>query len=268
MASRPPAPALRGIVASYCSYEESTPGFTRRREIATDIVPVIIGLGPPIGVGSVDDDGPLEPHRVFVAGLGDSCSLVESPGHQHGVEIYFTPTGARRFLGCSMDELTGQVFELEDVIGAPARRLAEALDGLTDPQDRFDLLDAMICRRVAPAAPVPAAVEWAWRSLVAAGGRVPVRRLTEEIGWSHRHLVSQFRTHVGLAPKLAARVLRFRRAVDLLQRDDGRRLAEIAYDCGYADQAHLNRDFRQFAGSAPTDFLARRLPDGGGVQGH
>ena len=78
-------------------------------------------------------------------------------------------------------------------------------------------------------------------------------------GWSRRHFGERFREHVGLAPKPAARVLRFRRALALLERDDGARLGEIALDCGYYDQAHLNRDFRAFAGSAPGDHLSRRL---------
>jgi AraC-like DNA-binding protein len=68
-----------------------------------------------------------------------------------------------------------------------------------------------------------------------------------------------------MPPKTLARVLRFKHALGLLQRDDGARFAEIAETCGYYDQAHLNRDFRAFAGAPPTDFLARRLPDGGGI---
>ena len=43
------------------------------------------------------------------------------------------------------------------------------------------------------------------------------------------------------------------------------RFAEIAYECGYYDQAHLNRDFREFAGTTPGDYVRRLLPDGGGV---
>ena len=41
----------------------------------------------------------------------------------------------------------------------------------------------------------------------------------------------------------------------------------ISHTCGYYDQAHLIRDFKQFTGSAPTEFALRRLPDGGGVKG-
>jgi AraC-like DNA-binding protein len=70
-----------------------------------------------------------------------------------------------------------------------------------------------------------------------------------------------------MPPKALARILRFDRVAERLLAVTEPRLAEVAYDCGYYDQAHLNRDSREFTGATPSAYLARRLPDGGGVTG-
>ncbi|WP_174531163.1 helix-turn-helix domain-containing protein, partial [Micromonospora maritima] len=58
----------------------------------------------------------------------------------------------------------------------------------------------------------------------------------------------------GYGPKTLARILRMRRALDLAHA--GAPLAEVAARTGYADQAHLTRDVREFAGMPPTRLLA------------
>ena len=74
-----------------------------------------------------------------------------------------------------------------------------------------------------------------------------------------------FREQVGVSPKLLGRILRFQRAVSSAGSGPG--WAEIAVRCGYYDQAHMVRDFHQFAGASPGEFARRKLPDGGGVLG-
>lgn len=270
MAFRSPWPALAPFVQHYVGWDETTPAPLRRRELPIGAIPVIISFGPSFELLDPHDEehGPRRRRVSFVAGLHDAFSVVEHQGVSRGVEIYFTPLGARRFFGLPLGEVAQQVVELEDVLGTrTAAELVERLATAPGWAERFALLDATIVARLAEAVEPPASVAWAWRRLTETDGRLPIAALAQEIGCSRRHLVAQMREQIGLPPKTIARVLRFNRAVSLLQRDDGARFAEIAADCGYYDQAHLNRDFRAFAGDAPTAFLARRLPGSAGYAG-
>lgn len=117
--------------------------------------------------------------------------------------------------------------------------------------------------RPRPLSGISPEVGYAWGQLLAAGGLVSVAELAAETGWSERHLRSQFRIETGLTPKAAARVIRFDRARRRLQRlasaGDRGSLAALAADCGYYDQAHLDREFRALAGCPPTRWLAEEF---------
>jgi methylphosphotriester-DNA--protein-cysteine methyltransferase len=103
-------------------------------------------------------------------------------------------------------------------------------------------------------------VRWAWRRLVRSGGAVPIGALAREVGWSHKHLITKFRQQVGLAPKTAARLVRFEHVWRRLGDGGPAHWDRIAADGGYADQSHLIRDFREFTGGSPAEFLARSTP--------
>jgi len=94
------------------------------------------------------------------------------------------------------------------------------------------------------------------------GGTVPVRDVARNVGWSERHLSARFTREIGLRPKTAARVIRFQRARRVLQRNVGAgrpNIAGVAAECGYFDHAHLIRDWQQFTGLAPTDWIAHEF---------
>jgi AraC-like DNA-binding protein len=282
MVSQAAAPRLRRHVLGYCGYEEETVGFSRRRELPSGEVVLIIGFGPKLETTYphlAPDRGST--HRSFVAGLHETHCLVATPGNQVGIQLNLTPLGAHLLLGLPMHELTNRVVELDDLLGADGELLVEQLHDAPDWQARFALLDEVLVRRLDAARPASPDVAWAWRRLVDTGGRLPVGELCEELGCSRKHMLRRFNEQIGVAPKTYARVLRFQRAVHMLGHRDGaswldeRELGagrwltwgEIALECGYFDQAHMNRDFRQFAGASPGELAACLLPDSGGLAG-
>lgn len=261
-----PCAALRAYVRGYCGYFESAAGLTSRVEPSSSTVGLIVGFGPPVGIAYPSHRcGSTARVTSFVAGLHDSYAVAESTGWQQGVQIELTPIGAHMLLGVPMDSLANCVIELEQILGRFAARLAEQLYETASWQGRFDLLDGAIAGRLADAREPSPAVGWAWRRLTETDGRLSIGALAGELGSSRQYLATRFREEVGLPPKTLARILRFQRAIRLLERDDEARLTRVAHECGYHDQSHFNRDFRAFAGATPSEFRARRLPDGAGV---
>jgi AraC-like DNA-binding protein len=265
-ATRRPHPRLRGFVSEYEGYTQGTDQPMSMLEVPFAGVPLIISFGTSYDI--VDSAGASERHQTFVAGMQDSWCVVESGRRSLGMQVNFTPIGARMFLGVSMESITNRTVELEDVFGHSVRSVVEQLQSTPNWSSRFDLLDRLIASSRLDAAPeTPAPVLWAWNKLKSSSGNVSISGLAGDAGYSHKHLISRFRDQIGLPPKTVARVLRFDRAVQKMKR--GEHIAnwlDLADECGYFDQAHMIRDFREFAGMTPADFQARRL-DFGGMDG-
>jgi AraC-like DNA-binding protein len=188
--------------------------------------------------------------RAFVAGLTETWSVVDLGACGASIDLKLSPLGAYELLGVPMDELTGRVIDLGEVLGPELDAVLDRLAATDDWEQRLDLAEGLFAARAAALAPAAPEIAWAWGRLVATGGRARIGELAREVGWSHRHLIASFRRQVGLAPKTAARVIRFRGLLDGMASGAG--LADLAYDHGYSDQAHLNRDFREFAGTTPS----------------
>ena len=249
-----PQADLAGDVARYAGYREHGGWSIDNREVASPVVPLIINLGDPFRVrmgGRRSED-----RHGFVAGLYDGYADVASTGRAHCMQVDLTPLGAWRLFGMPMRDLAGRTVALDAIggLGDLRERLAETADWGA----RFVLLDRFIRRRLALARTPSAPVAWAWRRLAANAGSMRVGPLAAEIGWSRKHLAARFAIEIGAAPKTVGRILRFagaRRAIDAGIAPEGGGWAGLAADWGYADQAHLIREFRALAGVTPADYL-------------
>jgi AraC-like DNA-binding protein len=262
---RAPDPRLAGIVAGeYQGWRESSQGVVRRREVPICEIPLIINFGSSFGF--VDPARPEAGPRTldtFVAGMIDSFVIVESSGEACCIQVNFTPIGARLFFQLPLSELSNRTVGLDELYGDQAARVVGALAEAGDWERRFDLLEVLIARRIGSAKPQRAEIMSAWQLMQDTNGTLDIGGLAQDVGWSHKHLIAQFRDHLGAPPKLLGRVLRLQRAIKLIGQSNQPRWVELAFDCGYFDQSHLIREFRQLAGCTPEEYLGLQLPYGG-----
>jgi AraC-like DNA-binding protein len=262
-----PHAALAGLVRGYQGYREITAAPMRRREMPDAQVVMIIDFGPALRILDQSGGQVRHQHRAgFVAGLHDSFTLTETEAAMSGIQINFTLTGARAFFAGPADALSGRVVALDDLL-SDGRGLRDRLVEERCWASRFRIIDQVILERVARAAPLPRWLEWTWSQLQRSGGRAEIGALAREVGFSRKHLAASFRQSLGTTPKALARLLRFRRALAALRSGRPPDWTALALDCGYYDQAHFIRDFRQFSGGPPTELLRRALPGDRGVSG-
>ena len=248
-----PHPALRPVVRQYVGYrmEGYPPGV--HRGLPSRYLTFLVSIGRPIESVAVPGGSHLPPSlQALVGGLQTGPTVVRHDGNEEGIAVELTPVGARSLFGLPAVELTSHVVDLADLLGAAGRALPERLAESRDWPSRFGLLDEVLCRaaRSEPAPDPPAEIAHAWHELMT-GKRPVVLDLAAEVGWSRRHFTEVFHREVGLPPRQFVRVLRFERSAIALARHPGAALAEVAQRCGFYDQAHLYRDWRDLAGCSP-----------------
>ncbi|MEI2765638.1 MAG: AraC family transcriptional regulator [Dermatophilaceae bacterium] len=268
-----PAAPLRGLVAAYDGYRQRGLAPASHRGLPSPYLTVIFTFDVPLVV--LEHPDPAQPPATFdalVGGLHTCPARIVHDGAQAGVQVRMSPLGARALLGMPAAALAGADVHGAEVLGDLAARVCERLTSAGSWSERFAQVDAALLEQLTRtqvgarrAGPTPA-LDWAWRAVVGSGGRARVGELADRVGWSERHLTGRFRAEYGLTPKTALRLARFdraRRRIGAHARDGaaGERasLARVAASTGYADQSHLAREFRHFAGVAPSRWVAEEF---------
>jgi AraC-like DNA-binding protein len=252
MYRRPVGNHLAGLVDGFTGYRENGQVLRLSAEMAPLVVPLIISFAEPFEIAFGRAPSSADRYWSFTSGLYPGFVLINSYGGAECVQIDFTPLGAYAFFGLPMTELASRMVTLDDLSDRAIENLRERLAVEPAWDRRLEMAEAFVVERLAASRPASAEIAWAYDTILSRHGAIRVRDLAAGLDWSRKHLNDRFRTEVGVGPKAVARMARFNRALDLSRSGTGEGWAGIAAEAGYADQAHMVREFREFGGVTPT----------------
>lgn len=228
-------------MSGWTGYREWSAAPVRRVEFPTGRAVLLFEFGPALGVGRAD--AKLAHPGGFFAGIDDAPSVTEFQREQAGVQVNLTVAGALAF---ARAPLARQVVALEDLGLRPSLR--DQLSGSTW-RERFQIVTQVLEARVDDAREPSRLVTWAADRIDAAHGALRIDDLSDELGFSRKHLHAKFIDELGLSPKRYANVRRFSRVLEQLRSKPLVDLAGLALELGYSDQSHLAREVKRFTGS-------------------
>lgn len=233
--------------------------YARDKILPTATIELMINLGGPHRVLNSDDFSRFELHRdSWVAGMQNSFLVTEAVAETEMVGVRFKPGGAYPFFDFPISELSDHVTAMDCIWGRLVGEIQEQLYAIVDIHARLRLLEQILCRHLSAEIDGWRTTQAAVTALAQPHGPTTVRALSDHIGISHKHLITQFGRIIGLSPKALQRVLRFNQLLYAIDPTQPINWAALAVEHGYYDQAHLNKEFLAFAGMNPTTYMKRR----------
>lgn len=269
--SPPPASPLHDLVEQIW-YFDGTLALARERVFPDGRAELIVQLDQPHRDGDSDSLDAFP--ALCINGLRTRPSVVVAPkGRCRVLGIRFDPAGVYSLLRASPHELVDVTVDLHDGIGRSAAELGERCAGAARTSAWNPARNAVatvlaaqrwLAQRVNGMLANDSAVAWTAAIIRDAHGNVSVEEIGRRLALSRTRLARRFLERAGVTPKRFARIVRFHRALSLLGR--GENITAAAGETGYYDQAHMYRDFAEFARMTPGEFLAAaRYPNSASV---
>jgi AraC-like DNA-binding protein len=189
---------------------------------------------------------------------GPDVSVARSPITKENsvVGVRFRAGAASNWLRLPMSEIVGTRLPLSEFWGARAHTISARLGDANSTAERMRVLEGMLGEVAPNVAPPERAMGFVFNALKSDSGGKGLSVILERLDVNPRTLRRWCHVSFGYGPKTLERILRFQRFLSYA-RAAGDSLAGLAFEAGYADQAHLTRDVRSLSGFTPATILSQ-----------
>ncbi|EYB66582.1 AraC family transcriptional regulator [Deinococcus phoenicis] len=246
-----PDARLRHLVRAYWQVEDHEVGQEEHRLLPDRLVSLNFQVGStwrgPVLGGELE----IMPGAALL-GLTLTPQRAVSSGQHRALGVELFPWAARQLFGWEFSLSTLDLSVTYPLL----TRAVRALLGLDAWEEARQLVEDWLLGLLSERGRELGAGAGAAGALYSSLGQVRIGTLAEELNLSQRQLERQFLSEVGVNAKTLSRLIRFEEVHHRLWHNPQLSLAQLAYELGYADQAHLTREFRAMSAMTPRGFGA------------
>lgn len=188
----------------------------------------------------------------MIAGQSTTSSKFFLPQDYLMFKILFQPGGFYRLFGTPMTLFVGNNEDGVAVLGNNFKEVQERIEATVDFQEMVGIAENYLLKKVEQAKIEEQPIDQVFKH--SQWHLQTLDQMAQSAYLSSRQFERNFLSRIGVSPKLYARLTRFNVALKIKQKDPTLSWMHVAFQSGYYDHMHLIRDFKQFAGSVPSNF--------------
>jgi len=189
------------------------------------------------------------PTGVILLPVSKQTQLITLPPGSHVVGVRFNPAISFDVFGTLYQQAT--VLDDEDDFSGALNSLCDQLSKGYGHYGRINTLYRWLKKLIDPSRALPCTLT---KALSVLEKTTTVAALSENISLSQRQIERQFQQRMNMTPKYYQRILRVKETLNSLKNSPNTQLADLALNKGFADQAHMTREFKQIAKITPRQY--------------
>lgn len=247
---------LASIVKFYWTLEVPFDPRNQKQKIVPDgCIEMTFNFGDKIKKYISETDFILQPDAMVMGQRTKSFDILPL-GNVDTFAICFYPIGVANFVKLPLENLVdketpvSELFEQEE-----AYELEQQMIQAINNQQRIDIIETFLLKKLNEKNTISQIVKSTVDVFLETNGTVPINAILKNDISKRRQLERHFRKQIGISPKQLSKAIRLQATLNLLLNKKSETLTEIAYENEYFDQNHFIKDFKDFVGLTPKEFL-------------
>lgn len=247
---------LETIVKCYWTLVVPAQRNTERQLILPDgCVDMCFTLGDNVKRYTSETDFVIQPREMLLGQITERF-YIEPTGFVDTFAIRFYPYGFANFIDLPLNGLCNKETPLSILFGdEKAEKLSRKIIQAKTTEERIEIVEKFLFERLNDEATIDNIVKSTIDTMFLSKGSKHLNVILKDDKSKRRQLERNFKKQIGLTPKQLSKVIRLQATLQMLLNQTTRTLTDIAYESEYYDQAHFIKDFKEFTGLTPKEFL-------------